>query len=90
MTVEALARPATRRHKENAIRRVMQAAAMVSVLISVLIIWSLFREAWTFITEIEWAKTWGQIGWFPRRGLYDVPTLLIATFIVTGVAMVVA
>lgn len=62
---------------------------MVSVLISVLIIWSLFSEAWTFIVEVEWGSVW-DIGWFPRSGIYDIKTLIVASFIVTGIAMIVA
>ena len=30
------------------------------------------------------------IGWFPRRGLFDIGTLVVGTFIVTGIAMLVA
>lgn len=90
LTLESLAAPPSRRHRENVVRSVMLAAALFSVLISALIIWSLFREAWTFITQIDWSSTWGELGWFPRRGIYDVPTLLVATAIVTVVAMVVA
>jgi phosphate transport system permease protein len=51
---------------------------------------SLFREAWTFIVEVDWSATWGQQGWYPRRGIYDIPSILIPTIIVTVVAMVVA
>ena len=62
----------------------------MSVLVSALIVWSLLREAWTFITEVVWADTWGQQGWFPRRGLYDIPTIIVPSIIVTAIAMVVA
>ncbi|WP_040492082.1 phosphate ABC transporter permease subunit PstC [Ilumatobacter nonamiensis] len=90
LTVQDLAAPGGRRAREVLVRVIVTLAAMVSVLISVLIIWSLLREAWTFMSEVDWATTWGQIGWFPRRGIYDVPTLLVATIIVTVVAMIVA
>jgi phosphate transport system permease protein len=65
------------------------AMALASVVVTVLILWSLFREAWTFIAEIDWANTWTS-GWYPRRGLYDIRTLLVATLLVTGIAMTVA
>jgi phosphate transport system permease protein len=90
LTTEALSGPATRLRKEAIIRGFFFAAALVSVLISALIMFSLLREAWTFITEVDWGVTWGQTGWFPRRGLYDMPTLLVASLIVTVVAMFVA
>ena len=90
LSVEALAGPQRRQRKEAIIRGLFFAAAMVSVLISVLIIVSLIREAWTFITQVDWSVTWGETGWFPRRGLYDMPTLLVSSIIVTVVAMLVA
>lgn len=88
-TQEALAGPDARSFQEGFWKGVQLGAALVSVLISVLIIVSLVREAATFITEVEWASTW-DIGWFPRRGLYDVKTLVVASLIVTAIAMVIA
>ena len=90
LTTDALAGPRSRQRKETLIRAFFFCAALVSVLISVLIIFSLVREAWTFITQVDWGVTWGEAGWFPRRGLYDMPTLLVASLIVTIVAMLVA
>lgn len=90
LTLESLAAPASRRNRERAVRTTVFLAALVSVVISALIMWSLLREAWTFMTQIEWATTWGQVGWFPRRGIYDIPTLLLATGWVTLIAMIVA
>jgi len=90
LTTEALAGPRTRLRRESLIRGFFFSAALVSVLISVLIIFSLIREAWTFMSQVDWGITWGELGWFPRRGLYDMPTLLVASLIVTVVAMLVA
>jgi len=90
MTVETLAGPRKRARKESAIRTVFFLAASISVLISVLIVGSLLKETWTFVTEVDWSVTWGEIGWFPRQGLYDMPTLLVSSLIVTFVAMLVA
>jgi phosphate transport system permease protein len=75
--------------KERTVRTVLALAASVSVLISVLLVFSLLREAWVFIIGIDWASTWTD-GWFPRRGQYDVRTLVVATMITTGIAMAVA
>ncbi len=90
LTLAALAAPRRRKTREHIVRNIVFSAALVSVLVSVLIVWSLFSEAWTFMSQIEWAQTWGQIGWFPRRGIYDIPTLLVASLIVTAIAMIVA
>lgn len=90
LAVEDLVAPARRKRRDHAVAVVMLGAALVSVVISALIVWSLFSEAWVFMTNVEWSTLWGQIGWFPRRGIYDMPTLLVATLITTVVAMVVA
>lgn len=89
-TIESLAGPQSRARKEKAIRSVFFVAALVSIAISALIVLSLVREASVFALEIEWSQTWGQNGWFPRTGTYDMPTLLVSSLIVTVVAMLVA
>ena len=90
LTVDQLQITPSRRHREVIIRYTLLVTALVSVLVSTLLVWSLLREAWTFITQVVWADTWGQRGWFPRRGLYDIPTIVVSSLIVTGIAMVVA
>ena len=90
LTVDQLQIAPSRRHREVIIRYSLLVTALVSVLVSTLIVWSLLREAWTFITGVVWTDTWGQQGWFPRRGLYDIPTIIVPSLIVTGIAMVVA
>lgn len=78
-----------RMRKERAIRYVFRLAAVLSIVISGLIVFSLVREAWTFITQVEWASLVTS-GWFPRRGQYDVLTLVVGSLLVTGIAMIVA
>lgn len=90
LSVDALAGPKSRVRKEAVIRSIFLIAALASILISTLIVLSLVRETWTFVTQVDWSNTWGQNGWFPRNGLYDMPTLLVASLIVTVVAMLVA
>lgn len=90
LSVEALAGSPNRVRKEKLIGRVMYGAALVSVLVSALIIYALLSEAWVFIRDVDWSATWGQLGWFPRRGIYDMPTLLVASLWTTAIAMVVA
>ena len=88
-SVESLTANPRQARKERFIRDSLGATALVSVLISGLIIWSLFSEAYTFIVEVEWGAVW-DIGWFPRRGIYDIKTLILASLIITGIAMTVA
>ena len=84
-----LAGSPARHRRERRIRGIFFAAAATSVLISVAIILSLVGEAWTFISNVGASKL-ADIGWFPRRGFYDIRTLLVGTFLVAAIAMLVA
>jgi phosphate transport system permease protein len=82
---------ARRRHKETAVRYALVVAASLSIVITILIVVSLVGEAWQFVTGEDFS--WGSlndIGWFPRRGMYDIGTLLVGSLIVTAIAMLVA
>jgi len=75
---------------EAIVRALLTAAAAVSIAISAAIVWSLAREAFTFVTEVEWSKVLLADGWFPRQGVYDIRTLLVGSLWVTVIAMAVA
>jgi len=70
-------------------RWLFASAAGLTVLVSVLILWTIGREAWGFVSNVEFDQLFS-IGWFPRRGLFDVGTLLLNTLEISGVAMVVS
>ena len=89
VTIEALSGSRDRRDRESAVRLVMLVAALASVLVSALIILSLIRDALTFMINIEWASVWTS-GWFPRRGFYDIKTLVVSTGLVVGVSTLIA
>lgn len=89
LTVADLKSRKGRKNRQRAIQAVLALAAMVSVVVSGFIVWSLLSEAWTFIVEVEWSQLFN-IGWFPRRGIYDISTLLSATLITTAIAMLIA
>lgn len=89
LAVEDLRGDRRRVRKESTVRYLLFAAAATSILVSVLIVYSLVRETWTFVTQVDWALLWGD-GWFPRRAQYDIKTLLVGSLIVTVVGMVVA
>ena len=86
---EQLSGTSRRQRRESIVKVALRASAALSILISVLIVLSLVREAWTFISQVEWSSLLAD-GWFPRRGLYDVRTLLVGSLLVTAIAMVVA
>ena len=55
------------------------------------VVWNIFSEAWEFFAaeEFSWSSLQG-IGWFPRRGLFDVWALFIGPLWITGIAIALA
>ena len=70
-------------------RAVFVSAASVTLVVSVLIIYTLFKDAWGFFIDVPKGDLWN-IGWFPRRGIFDIKTLVLGTLMVTGLAMLIA
>lgn len=87
--IDVLSGDRRRLRRERSVALLLRVTASLAIVISALIVITLAGEAWTFISQVEWASLW-DIGWFPRRGLYDLPTIIIASIIVTGVALLVA
>lgn len=78
-----------RTRTEKAVRIGLFAAAFMSIIISAAIIFSLLGETWTFVSQVELASLWTD-GWFPRRGMYDVKTIVVGSLLISAVAMLVA
>lgn len=78
-----------RRRNEGIVKAILFAAAALSVLISAGIVLSLIFEAVTFITSIDLSQLFDD-GWFPRRGMFSLPTVIAGTLIITIVAMIIA
>jgi phosphate transport system permease protein len=89
LTLDSLRGDPRRMRTELATRVLVLAAAVTSILISALIIFSLAGEAWTYVSQVELGALWTD-GWFPRRGLYDVKTIVVGSILVTAVAMLLA
>lgn len=70
-------------------RGVFVACAATALVISVLIVLSLAGRALRFAVDIDPSALWSD-GWFPRRGIYDLRTIFVGSFLVAGVAMLVA
>ena len=64
-------------------------AAIASIVISVAIVASLVGQAFTFITNADLGSLWSG-GWFPRRGLFDLKTIVTGTLLISLIAMLVA
>jgi phosphate transport system permease protein len=80
---------AGRRRRETIVRGLFLAASLVTILISLFIIETVLVEAISFLSQIDLGQLFG-IGWFPRRGIFDVTTIVLGTLIVTVIAMLIA
>ncbi len=94
-----------RRAKETRVKVVMTGAAVISLLVSVLIVGSLLWKAGSFIFDVAnppvdtldeapkgtfgWSHLWGS-QWAPRFLEFDLKTLIVGSLVVTVVAMAVA
>jgi phosphate transport system permease protein len=71
------------------IGRAFFVAALVSVIITVSIIFTVLEQAVEFVLSVDLSQLVAQ-GWFPRRGMFDIATLVIGTLMVTAIAMLIA
>ena len=85
----SLAGSPRRLRRERRVERLFRAAAITSVIISALIVVALVGKAWEFVSTVDLGSLWS-IGWFPRRGFFDLKTVVSGTMLIALVAMVVA
>ena len=78
-----------RRRREALIKGFFFAAAALSILISIAIVLSLIGNAASFFIQVDKSLLFTD-GWFPRRDMYDLATIVAGTLIIAGVAMLVA
>jgi phosphate transport system permease protein len=78
-----------RRRRERVVQAVLLAGGLASIAISALIVVTLVADALRFLAAVDLSAL-NTIGWAPRRGMFDLPTLLIGTFLVSAIAMLVA
>jgi len=77
--------------RERTFKGLFFGAAFFSIVISAAIVVSLFGEALTFLRNVDLSALIDvEGGWFPRRGRFDVITLITGTLVVSLIAMVVA
>ena len=89
ITVRDLQGDRRRRRRESIVRGLFMGAAGLSIVISTLIILSLVTDAVQFLGKIHLSQLFAG-GWFPRRDQFGVPTIIVGTFLIAGVAMLVA
>ena len=77
--------------RERIVRGLFFGAAALSIVISGAIVLSLFGEALTFLRNVDLGALFEPTGgWFPRRGRFDVFTIITGTLVVSLIAMLVA
>jgi len=89
LTLDELRGSPARRRREAVVRVTFLLAATTTVVVSVLIVLSLAGQAWSFISQVD-VGTLISDGWLPRRGRFDLATIVAGTLTITGVAMVIA
>ena len=89
ISAEELQTASGRRLRSSLARWMFLLASAVTILISGLIIWTIASEAWTFASQVA-ADQLQTIGWFPRRGMFDIGTLILNSAQIAIVSMIVA
>jgi phosphate transport system permease protein len=93
LTIADLQGDRPRRRREARMRILFRLAAITSVVISALIVFTLVRGAIEFLRLvpigdlIDGSKV---PGWFPRRERFDLPTVVLGSVIMGSIAMIVA
>lgn len=78
-----------RRTRERLVRAFFLSAAALSIVISGAIVFSLLGNALYFLINVDKSSLVAD-GWFPRRAMYGVATIVAGTLVISGVAMLVA
>jgi phosphate transport system permease protein len=87
--VTSLSGTPRRRRRESLVRAIFLAAALVSVVVSGFIVYTLVFRAVEYLTIIDLGQLIAD-GWFPRRGQFDLLTLLLGSGMVAVIAMLIA
>jgi phosphate transport system permease protein len=91
LTIDDLQGNRKRRNRERSMRRLFQVAAIVSIVISALILFTLFRGTFDFFSKIDWDfSKLKDTGWFPRRSRYDLSTIIVGSIVIGLISLIVA
>ncbi|HSH11589.1 MAG TPA: phosphate ABC transporter permease subunit PstC [Ilumatobacter sp.] len=91
ITLTDLRGSARQRNREALMRHLFRIAAFTTMLISLLIVFVLFRGAFHFLQLIDWdLSALSDSGWFPRRERFDLRTIIWGSIMMGAVAMLVA
>lgn len=93
LTVHDLLGDKKRRNREARMRFLFRLAAVLSVVVSGLILFTLLRGAIDFLRLVPLGDLVDDSkapGWFPRRERFDLPTVVLGSVVMGSIAMVVA
>lgn len=91
LTVQDLRGDPRQRRRERTMRGLFRVSAGISIVISALILFVLVRGSLSFLRDIDWdLGVLTDNGWYPRRGRFDLRTIVVGSVIMGMVAMVVA
>jgi phosphate transport system permease protein len=79
----------SRHRRERIVQVLFLGAALISIVISALIILSLIGGALDFVRQIVFDQLLDS-GWYPRRGEFGLLTLIVGSLVVTGIALALA
>jgi phosphate transport system permease protein len=90
ITIQDLAGDPRRVRKERRVQATLRGAALLSVVISALILFVLLRGTFDFLRELDSFSSLKDTGWFPRRQRFDISTIVVGSIVMGLIAMVVA
>ncbi len=80
---------ARRHRRESFVKGLFVSAAVASIVISALIVFSLIGRAAAWMTTIDPGDLFAG-GWFPRAGEFNILVIIAGTLVITIIAMLVA
>ncbi len=91
LTIQDLQGNRKQANRERLMRKLFGLAAILSIAISLLILYVLVEGAINFMVSIDWDwSLFTDTGWFPRRERFDLKTIITGSIIMGTVAMFVA
>jgi phosphate transport system permease protein len=75
--------------RERGIRLAITVSAMASIVVSLLIVLSLIGNAFAFARDVDPAQLVAE-GWFPRRDMFSIATIVAGTLVISAVGMLIA
>jgi phosphate transport system permease protein len=91
LTLSDLQGSSRQRRRDRTMRTVFMAAALLSMVISAVILYTLLRGTFDFMRAIDWKfATLSDSGWYPRKTRFDLRTIVVGSIVIGVIAMIVA